>query len=44
MIALDKVPIKETWRELERLVEMGKVRSIGVSNFTKEKVEEVLAL
>lgn len=44
LIALDKVPIEETWHELERLVEKGKVRSIGVSNFTKEKIEEILAL
>ncbi|KAH8148264.1 uncharacterized protein LAJ45_07716 [Morchella importuna] len=29
LIALDNVPIKETWQALERLVEAGKVRSIG---------------
>ncbi|KAH7120454.1 aldehyde reductase [Dactylonectria macrodidyma] len=35
------VPIEETWRALEALVRKGKIRSIGVSNFTKEKVEEI---
>ncbi|KAH0608803.1 uncharacterized protein H6S33_001031 [Morchella sextelata] len=43
LIALDNVPIKETWQALERLVEQGKVRSIGVSNFTRERIEEILA-
>lgn len=38
------VPIKETWQALERLVKKGKVRSIGISNFTKEKTEEILKL
>ncbi|KAK6086977.1 aldehyde reductase 1 [Seiridium cupressi] len=33
------VPIIDTWRALEAVVKKGKVRSIGVSNFTKEKIE-----
>lgn len=36
------VPIEETWRALEALVKKGKLRSIGISNFTKEKTEEIL--
>lgn len=36
------VPVKETWRAMEALVKKGKIRSIGVSNFTKEKVEDIL--
>lgn len=36
------VPIKDTWAAMEKLVEKGKVRSIGVSNFTREKIEELL--
>lgn len=36
------VPIKDTWEALEALVAKGKVRSIGVSNFTREKIEELL--
>ncbi|PYH92322.1 aldo-keto reductase [Aspergillus ellipticus CBS 707.79] len=39
---LAEVPISETWKELEKLVDSGKVRSIGVSNFTIEKVDELL--
>ncbi|PGH10614.1 hypothetical protein AJ80_07465 [Polytolypa hystricis UAMH7299] len=35
--------IKDTWQAMERLVEKGKVRSIGVSNFTTERVQEVLS-
>ncbi|KAI5456691.1 aldehyde reductase [Mariannaea sp. PMI_226] len=37
------VPIKETWQAMESLVKKGKIRSIGISNFTKEKTEEILA-
>ena len=36
------VDLRETWRELERMVEKGKVRSIGLSNFTREGVEGIL--
>lgn len=36
------VPIADTWRALETLVEKGKIRSIGVSNFTSDKIEELL--
>ncbi|GAP89594.1 putative aldehyde reductase 1 [Rosellinia necatrix] len=36
------VPNAETWRAMEALVEKGKIRSIGVSNFTKERIEELL--
>lgn len=36
------VPIEETWRALEALVKKGKVRSIGISNFNREKTEEIL--
>ncbi|KAL4810996.1 NADP-dependent oxidoreductase domain-containing protein [Aspergillus unguis] len=39
---LANVPVADTWRELERLVKAGKIRSIGVSNFTIEKLEELL--
>ncbi|KAK2795320.1 hypothetical protein FQN51_000505 [Onygenales sp. PD_10] len=40
---LDEVDVRETWREMERMVEKGKVRSIGISNFTLERVKEVLS-
>ena len=38
------VPVRETWGAMEALVRKGKVRSIGVSNFTREKCEEILEL
>lgn len=41
-IALEQVPIEDTWKAMEKLVEKGKVRSIGVSNFTREKIEKLL--
>jgi len=34
--------MKETWQEMEKLVEMGLVKSIGISNFTTKKVVELL--
>ncbi|KAF6831489.1 GCY [Colletotrichum musicola] len=32
----------ETWAAMEKLVEKGKVRAIGVSNFTKQRIEDLL--
>ena len=34
--------LKETWRTLEQLVEEGKCRSIGVSNYKREELEMLL--
>ncbi|RAK80609.1 aldo/keto reductase family protein [Aspergillus fijiensis CBS 313.89] len=39
---LAKVPIGDTWKAMEKLVKSGKVRSIGVSNFTQEHLDELL--
>lgn len=36
-----EVPIPETWKAMEALVEKGKIRSLGVSNFTRQKIEEL---
>ncbi|KAI1376196.1 Aldo/keto reductase [Hypoxylon crocopeplum] len=33
--------IEETWRAMEALVQKGKIRTIGVSNFTQEKIEQL---
>ncbi|CAK7223028.1 hypothetical protein SEUCBS140593_005101 [Sporothrix eucalyptigena] len=35
------VPIADTWKALEAVVRKGKVRTIGVSNFTRERIEEL---
>ncbi|KAI9925640.1 hypothetical protein ASPWEDRAFT_184430 [Aspergillus wentii DTO 134E9] len=42
LIDVVDVPIQDTWRAMEALVEKGKVRTIGVSNFTRRKIEEVI--
>ncbi|KAF9461730.1 NADP-dependent oxidoreductase domain-containing protein [Collybia nuda] len=34
--------ISDTWKQMEALVKKGKVRSIGVSNFSQAKLEEIL--
>jgi L-glyceraldehyde reductase len=41
-IAIIDVPIADTWKVMEALVKKGKVRSIGVSNFTQARIESLL--
>ncbi|OJJ44604.1 hypothetical protein ASPZODRAFT_153520 [Penicilliopsis zonata CBS 506.65] len=36
------IPIADTWASLEKLVASGKLRSIGISNFTVDKTKELL--
>lgn len=40
-ISLDEIPLSQTWAEMEKAVEMGLVKSIGVSNFSVKKLEEM---
>ncbi|KAI5298524.1 hypothetical protein KEM55_003293 [Ascosphaera atra] len=43
LIARDpSIKTEDTWKAMEALVEKGKVRSIGVSNFTKDRLEKLL--
>ncbi|KAL7948828.1 Aldo/keto reductase [Trichoderma barbatum] len=42
-IALDKVPIRETWEALETVVDQGIARSIGVSNFQAQPLYDILS-
>eukprot|EP00727_Mastigamoeba_balamuthi_P014456 m51a1_g9635 hypothetical protein (273) ;mRNA; r:1151171-1152252 len=41
---LDGVPIAETWRAMERLVDEGLVRSIGVANYSVAHLRDLLAV
>lgn len=40
----DATPVAETWAEMARFVEEGKVRAIGVSNFSVEQLEQAEAV
>jgi alcohol dehydrogenase (NADP+) len=42
MVALEDVPLDETWRALEELYDQGKVRAIGVSNFGIKRLEALM--
>lgn len=39
---IDSIPISSTWAAMEDLVSSGKVRSIGVSNFSQAELEKLL--
>ncbi|WP_233843205.1 aldo/keto reductase [Dyella sp. 2HG41-7] len=39
-----EVTLIETWRAMERLVDEGKVRAIGLSDITLEKLKEIVAV
>ncbi|CAA16997.1 Glucose 1-dehydrogenase [Schizosaccharomyces pombe] len=40
----EDVPIEETWQAMEELLETGKVRYIGISNFNNEYLDRVLKI
>ncbi|TPX58440.1 hypothetical protein PhCBS80983_g03153 [Powellomyces hirtus] len=42
-IILDSTDIVETWKEMEKLVDAGKVKAIGVSNFDINALKHLLA-
>ena len=38
------IPPTETWKQLENLVETGKIKSLGVSNFSENQIDEILSM
>jgi len=40
----NKISLADAWKQMEKLVDDGKVKAIGVSNFQKKHLEELLAL
>jgi len=41
-IALEKLPVIETWNVMESAVEKGLIKSIGVCNFSAKKIEDLV--
>ncbi|EPY50215.1 glucose 1-dehydrogenase [Schizosaccharomyces cryophilus OY26] len=41
-LIFENVTLEETWKAMEKLVESGKVRHIGISNFNDEALERIL--
>ena len=39
----DKVPVRETWEAMEKLLKTGKVKNIGLSNFPVLMIRDILS-
>jgi len=43
MVSLDEIPLSETWEAMEKAVDIGLVKHIGVSNFGKKNLERLIS-
>ena len=41
-LSLDEIPLGETWRGMEQVLNNGQTKHIGVSNFSAPKIDEIL--
>nr|CDS26969.2 aldo keto reductase family 1 member B4 [Hymenolepis microstoma] len=41
-LVYDNIKIEDTWREMEKLVQAGLTKSVGVSNFNKRQLEHII--
>ncbi len=44
LVALDEMPLEETWRGMEQALELGLARHIGVSNYSAKKLAQHLPM
>lgn len=42
LMAMGDTHYLETWKALEKVLKTGKVKAIGLSNFTKEQVQNII--
>lgn len=42
-VSLEKTPIAETWKEMEKVKDMKLTKHIGVSNFSKKKLKDLIS-
>ena len=42
LISLEELPLSETWQAMKEVADKGMVRHIGVSNFSKNKLESLI--